>query len=214
MKPEMFWTKSSGMPRRSHSSMKCAALSADSLKRIPLLAMMPTGWPSRWAKRADDRRAVERLELLQLAAVDDAPQHVAHVVGRARVERDEVEQAVRVLRPAARGARRSHGGAGGARQRGDDARARSPARARRRRPGGRRRRSVRACTSPPPSSSAVTSSPVAAFTSGGPPRKIVPCSRTITVSSLIAGTYAPPAVHEPMTQAICGIAALRTSSPG
>jgi hypothetical protein len=47
---------------------------------------------------------------------------------------------------------------------------------------------VRACTSPPPSSSAVTSSPVAAFTSGGPPRKIVPWLRTITVSSLIAGT--------------------------
>ena len=55
----------------------------------------------------------------------------------------------------------------------------------------------------------MTSSPVAAFTSGGPPRKIVPCSRTMTVSSLIAGTYAPPAVQEPITQAICGIAALR-----
>ena len=37
--------------------------------------------------------------------------------------------------------------------------------------------------------------------------KIVPCSFTITVSSLIAGTYAPPAVHEPMTPAICGIPA-------
>ena len=47
---------------------------------------------------------------------------------------------------------------------------------------------VRAWTSPPPSSSAVTTSPVAAFTSGGPPRKIVPCSLTITVSSDIAGT--------------------------
>ena len=64
---------------------------------------------------------------------------------------------------------------------------------------------VRECRSPPPSSSAVTSSPVAAFTSGGPPRKIVPCSRTITHSSLIAGTYAPPAVHEPSTAAICGM---------
>jgi hypothetical protein len=31
-------------------------------------------------------------------------------------------------------------------------------------------------------------SPVAAFTSGGPPRKIVPWLRTITVSSLMAGT--------------------------
>ena len=48
-------------------------------------------------------------------------------------------------------------------------------------------------------------SPVAAFTSGGPPRKIVPWSRTMTASSLIAGTYAPPAVHEPMTAAICGM---------
>ena len=46
---------------------------------------------------------------------------------------------------------------------------------------------TRACRSPPPSSSAVTSSPVAAFTSGGPPRKIVPWSRTMTASSLIAG---------------------------
>ena len=28
---------------------------------------------------------------------------------------------------------------------------------------------------------------------------------TMTVSSLIAGTYAPPAVHEPITAAICGM---------
>ena len=49
MKPEMFCTNSSGIPRRSQSSTKCAALSADSLKRIPLLATIPTGWPSRWA---------------------------------------------------------------------------------------------------------------------------------------------------------------------
>jgi hypothetical protein len=60
---------------------------------------------------------------------------------------------------------------------------------------------VRAWTSPPPRSSALTSSPVAAFTSGGPPRKIVPWPLTITDSSLIAGTYAPPAVHEPITAA-------------
>ena len=62
-------------------------------------------------------------------------------------------------------------------------------------------------TSAPPSSSAVTSWPVAAFTSGGPPMKIVPVPFTITVSSDIAGTYAPPAVHEPITAAICGIPA-------
>ncbi|CPU65503.1 Uncharacterised protein [Mycobacteroides abscessus] len=34
----------------------------------------------------------------------------------------------------------------------------------------------------------MTTSPIAAFTSGGPPRKMVPCPRTMTVSSLIAGT--------------------------
>jgi len=33
----------------------------------------------------------------------------------------------------------------------------------------------------------------------------VPWLRTITVSSLIAGTYAPPAVHDPSTAAICAI---------
>jgi len=36
--------------------------------------------------------------------------------------------------------------------------------------------------------------------------KIAPCPFTITVSSLIAGTYAPPAVDHPMTSAICGMA--------
>ena len=64
---------------------------------------------------------------------------------------------------------------------------------------------MRACTSAPPSSSAVTSSPVAAFTSGGPARKIVPVPCTITLWSHMAGTYAPPAVHEPITAASCGM---------
>ena len=54
----------------------------------------------------------------------------------------------------------------------------------------------------------MTTSPVAAFTSGGPPRKIVPWLRTMTASSLIAGTYAPPAVHDPRTAAIWAMPAL------
>ena len=33
----------------------------------------------------------------------------------------------------------------------------------------------------------------------------MPVPLTMTVSSLIAGTYAPPAVQEPMTSATCGI---------
>ena len=39
---------------------------------------------------------------------------------------------------------------------------------------------IRECISAPPSASSSASSPVAIFTSGGPPRKISPCSRTIT----------------------------------
>jgi acetyl-CoA carboxylase carboxyltransferase component len=40
---------------------------------------------------------------------------------------------------------------------------------------------TRECISAPPSASSSASSPVAIFTNGGPPRKIRPCSRTITV---------------------------------
>ena len=50
MKPVMFCRKTSGMPRRLHSSMKCVALSADSEKSTPLLAMMPTSMPCSRAK--------------------------------------------------------------------------------------------------------------------------------------------------------------------
>jgi len=54
-------------------------------------------------------------------------------------------------------------------------------------------------TSAPPSSSAITSSPspVPALTNGSPPRKMVPLSCTIIVSSDMAGAYAPPAVQLP-----------------
>ena len=47
--------------------------------------------------------------------------------------------------------------------------------------------------------------PVAAFTSGGPPKKMVPWFFTMMDSSLMAGTYAPPAVQLPMTTAICAM---------
>ena len=47
--------------------------------------------------------------------------------------------------------------------------------------------------------------PLAALTKGGPPKKMVPWFFTMMVSSLIAGTYAPPAVQLPMTTAICAM---------
>ena len=43
MKPLMFCRNSSGIRRRSQSSMKWAPLSADSPKSTPLLATTPTG---------------------------------------------------------------------------------------------------------------------------------------------------------------------------
>jgi hypothetical protein len=49
--------------------------------------------------------------------------------------------------------------------------------------------------------------PVAALTSGGPARNTRPWFWTMTVSSAIAGTYAPPATEMPCTTATCGMRA-------
>ena len=65
MKPEMFCRNSSGMPSRQHSSMKCVPFSALSENRMPLLARMPTGHAVDVGEAADQRRAVERLELVE-----------------------------------------------------------------------------------------------------------------------------------------------------
>ena len=50
MKPVMFCRNTSGTRRLQQSSMKCAPFCADSAKRTPLLARMPTGKPSMCAK--------------------------------------------------------------------------------------------------------------------------------------------------------------------
>ncbi len=74
------------------SSMKCVPLSALSLNRMPLLARMPIGKAVDVREAANERLAVERLELVELGAVDDARDDVADVVGRARIGRhDAVE---------------------------------------------------------------------------------------------------------------------------
>ena len=68
------------MRRWQHSSMKCAALSALSEKRMPLLARMPTGMPWMCAKPVTSVVAVERLELVEIGSVDQPRDHLAHVV--------------------------------------------------------------------------------------------------------------------------------------
>jgi hypothetical protein len=50
MKPVMFWRKTSGTRRWQQSSTKCAPFCADSARRTPLLARIPTGKPSMRAK--------------------------------------------------------------------------------------------------------------------------------------------------------------------
>ena len=47
---------------------------------MPLLARMPTGMPCDVREAGDQRGAVERLELVELGAVDEPRDHLAHVV--------------------------------------------------------------------------------------------------------------------------------------
>ena len=91
------------MRRWQHSSMKCAALSALSENRMPLLPRMPTGMPCDMREAGDQRRAVQRLELVEFGGVDQPRDHLAHVVLLARVGRhDAVELGRGVLRIARR----------------------------------------------------------------------------------------------------------------
>ena len=69
--------------------MKWVALSALSEKSTPLLARMPTGIAHDPGEAGDQGRAVEGLELAEAAAVHDARDHLAHVVGLARVPGDD-----------------------------------------------------------------------------------------------------------------------------
>ncbi len=95
MKPVMFCRNSSGILRWLANSMKCVPLSALSLNRMPLLARMPTGKAVDAGEAANQRLPVERLELVELGAVNDAGDDVAHVVGRARVGRDDAVELFR-----------------------------------------------------------------------------------------------------------------------
>jgi hypothetical protein len=125
--------------------------------------------------------AVARLELVELAAVDDAGDDLAHVEGLARVGGDHAVQF----------SCGSFSGSGAV-SAGAEACASSgwpPRRAMRQRVQVVLARwsatpDRRVCTSPPPRSSALTTSPVAAFTSGGPPRKMVPWF--LTMMDLVA----------------------------
>ena len=147
-------------------------------KRTPLFARIADRIALDPGEAADERLAVERLELVEARAVDDAGDQLARVDLLAEVGRDQAVELGRVgggLLGSATDPR-----AGPCRRRlqvADDlAHERERVLVRGRVVVGDAR-SWRAWTSAPPSSSAVTSWPVAAFTSGGPPMKIVPVPR-------------------------------------
>ena len=64
----------------------------------------------------------------------------------------------------------------------------------------------------PPSGSASITWPVAPFTRLGPPRPMKLTPSTMMMTSLNAGRYAPPAMHGPITAAVCGLRSLRRIS--
>ena len=188
MKPVMFCRNSSGIAALVAELDEVGALERRLAEQDAVVGDDADRVAVEWAKPVTSVVPYSRLELVEAAAVDEPGDDLAHVVRHARVGRDD---AVELGRVDGRLLGRQH----------------VP---RRRLRAGRRvatmSRTMRsasrvvvgevvgdagdacACRSPPPRSSAVTTSPVAAFTSGGPPRKIVPWLRTMTASSLIAGT--------------------------
>ena len=67
------------MRRAQHSSMKCAAFSALSENRMPLLRDDPDRVAHQPREAADQRRAVARLVLVEVAVVHEPGDHLAHV---------------------------------------------------------------------------------------------------------------------------------------
>ena len=76
--------------------MKCAPLGADSPKRTPLLARIADRVALDPREAADERLAVERLELVEAGAVDEARDQLARVDLLAEVGRDQAVELGRV----------------------------------------------------------------------------------------------------------------------
>ena len=84
------------MPRWQQSSIKCAPFSDDSLKRMPLLAMTPTGYPWMCAK-PHTKVAVKLFEFVKFAAVYDACDYFPDVIRLSNVRRDDTVNLGRIV---------------------------------------------------------------------------------------------------------------------
>ncbi len=90
------------MRRWQQSSMKCAPFCADSEYRHAVVGDDADGIPPDAREAGHQRRTVARLEGVELAAVDDAGNHLVHVVGLAHVAVDDAVELVRRIQRIAR----------------------------------------------------------------------------------------------------------------
>ena len=96
MKPVMFCRNTSGILRWQHSSMKCAPFSALSREQHAVVGDDADRHAVQMRKAGDQRRAVILLELVELRAVDDAGDHLAHVIGLAQIGRHDAVELIRM----------------------------------------------------------------------------------------------------------------------
>jgi hypothetical protein len=94
MKPVMFCRKTSGILRWQHSSMKCAPFSA-AREQDAVVGDDAHRHAVQVREAAHQRGAVAGLELVELAAIDDAGDDLAHVEGLARIGGDHAIQFLR-----------------------------------------------------------------------------------------------------------------------
>ncbi len=92
MKPVMFCRNTSGMPALRGELDEVRPLQGRLREEDAVVGQDRDRISHQPGEAADERLAVERLELLHLRAVHDPPDHLAHVVGPARVGRDDAVQ--------------------------------------------------------------------------------------------------------------------------
>ncbi len=83
------------MPRWQHSSTKCAPFERRFREQDAVVGDDPDGIAEDMGEAADQRRAVKLLELVELRAVHDAGDHLAHVERLAGIGRDDAVEVFR-----------------------------------------------------------------------------------------------------------------------
>jgi hypothetical protein len=103
----MFCRNSKGVRRWQASSTKWAPFQRAFAEQDAVVRQDRDRHAPDAGEAADQGRAVELLELVQLGAVDDAGDHLAHVIGRADIVGDDAVQLVRVELSGGTGSARS-----------------------------------------------------------------------------------------------------------